>query len=49
MVYNLKNTRDIDFGTFEIGVLVLVALSLALMFIDWISVWRILLLNDQQF
>ena len=36
-----KNTRDIEFVTFEIGVLVLAALSLALMFIEWISVWRI--------
>ena len=42
----MKNTRDVDFVTFEIWVLVLAALSLALMFIEWISVWRIPLLND---
>ena len=46
---NMKNTRDIDFVTFEIWVLVLAALSLALMFIKWISVWRIPLMNDQRY
>ena len=46
---NMKNTRDIDFVTFEIWVLVLAALSLALIFIEWISVWRIPLLNDQRY
>ena len=46
---NTKNTRDIDFVTFEIWVLVLAALSLALIFIEWISVWRIPLLNDQRY
>ena len=38
---NMKNTRDIDFVTFEIWVLVLVALALTLMFVEWISVWHI--------
>ena len=47
MVENMKNARD--FVTFEIWVLVLAALSLALMFIEWISVWRIPLLNDQRY
>ena len=46
---NMKNTRDIDFVTFEIWKQVLAALSLALMFIKWISVWRIPLLNDQRY
>ena len=46
---NMKNTRDIDFVTFEIWVLVLAALLLALMCIEWISVWRIPLLNDQRY
>ena len=47
----MKNTRDIDSVTFEIWVLWLAALSLALMFIEWISVsvWRIPLLNDQRY
>ena len=45
----MMNTRDIDFVTFEIWVLVLAALSLALMFIEWIFVWRIPLLNDQRY
>ena len=45
---NMKNTRDIDFVTFEIWVLVLAALSLALIVIEWISVWRLPLLNDQR-
>ena len=44
---NMKNTLDIDFVTFEIWVLVLAALLLALMFTEWISVWRIPLLNNQ--
>ena len=43
----MKNTRDIDFVTFEIWVLVLAAMSLALMFIEWISVWHIPLMNEQ--
>ena len=46
---NMKNTRDTDFVTFEIWVLVLAALSLAQMFIEWISVWRIPMLNDQRY
>ena len=46
---NMKNTRDIDFVTFEIWVLVLAALLLALVFIEWTSVWRIPLLNDQPY
>ena len=45
----MKNTRFIDFVTFEISVLVLAAFSLALMFIEWISVWRRPLLNDQRY
>ena len=45
----MKNTRDIDSVTFEIWVLVLAVLSLALMFIEWISVRRIPLLNDQHY
>ena len=36
-----EDTRDIDFVTFEIWVLVLAALLLALMTIDWIFVWCI--------
>ena len=46
---NMKITREIDFVSFEIWVLVLAALSLALMFIEWISVWRIPLLYDQRY
>ena len=46
---NMKNTRDIDFVTSEFWVQVLAALSLALMFIEWISVWRIPLLNYQRY
>ena len=46
---NMKNTRDIGFVTFEIWLLVLAVLSLALIFIEWISVWRIPLLNDQRY
>ena len=45
----MKNTRDIDYVTFEIWVLVLAALSLALMFIEWMSVLCIPLLNDQRY
>ena len=45
----MKNTRDIDFVTFEIWVLVFGALSLALMFIELISDGRIPLLNDQRY
>ena len=44
----MKNTRDTDYVTFEILVLVLAALSLALMFIEWIFVLCIPLLNDQR-
>ena len=45
----MKNTRDIDYVTFEIWILVLAALSLALMCIEWISVLCIPLLNDQRY
>ena len=40
----MKKTRDIDFVAFKIWVLVLAALSLALMFIEWISVWCIMII-----
>ena len=41
-----EDTRDIDFVTFEIWVLVLAALLLVLITIQWIFVWCITLLND---
>ena len=44
----MEDIRDIDFVTFEIWVLVLAALLLALMTIEWIFVWCITLLNDQR-
>ena len=49
MVKTLKTTRDIDYVTFEIWVLVLAALSLALKVIELISVLCIPSLNDQRY
>ena len=43
------DTPGIDFVTFEIWVLVLAALLLALMASEWIFVWCIILLNDQRY
>ena len=49
MVKTWRIHRDIDSVTFEIWVLVLAAFSLALIFIEWISVWRTPLLNVQRY
>ena len=49
LLKKMEDTRDINFVTFEIWILVLADLLLALMTIEWIFVWCIALLNDQRY